>query len=158
MCVDEAPAAAPSFGMLLILTRVAPSPIHGLGLFTVTPVPAGTPVWRFGDGFDRVFTPVEFAALPAPARRHVAWFAFVRPEDGARVLSGDHACFMNHAACPNTAARPGAGKPVVTVTLRDLPAGAELTCDYFAFDADAADKLGDVDLPSGGSCPGGSGL
>ena len=128
--------------MLLIRTRVAPSPIHGLGLFTLAPVPAGTPVWRFAGGFDHVFGPAEFAALPEPARAHVAWFAFVRPEDGGRVLSGDHACFMNHAAHPNTGVRPGTGEPAMTVTLCDLPAGAELTCDYFAFDADAAGKLG----------------
>ena len=128
--------------MLLIHTRVAPSLIHGLGLFTVAPVSAGTPVWRFAEGFDHVFTPEQFAALPEPARRHVAWFAFVRPDDGSRVLSGDHACFMNHAARPNTGVPPGTGEPILTVTRCDLPAGAELTCDYFTFDADAAGKLG----------------
>jgi SET domain-containing protein len=127
--------------MLLIRTRVAPSPIHGLGLFTVEPVPAGTPVWRFQPPFDHAFTPAEFDALPGPAREHVAWFAFVRPEDGARVLSGDLACFMNHSSEPNTGAVDVGAEPVVTVALRDLPAVTELTCDYHAFDAAAAAKL-----------------
>jgi SET domain-containing protein len=31
---------------------------------------------------------------------------------------------------------------VVTVALRDLAAGEELTCDYHAFDAEAPAKLG----------------
>lgn len=128
--------------MLLIRTRVAPSSIHGLGLFTVEPVRAGTPVWQFQTRFDHAFSPAEFAALPGPAREHVAWFAFVRPGDGAHVLSGDHACFMNHSSEPNTGALGTGGEPVVTVALRELPAGTELTCDYHAFDAVATAKLG----------------
>jgi len=37
---------------------------------------------------------------------------------------------------------PDAAPPVVTVTLRDLAADEEITCDYFAFDDEAARKLG----------------
>jgi SET domain-containing protein len=128
--------------MLLIRTRVAPSRIHGLGLFTVHAVPAGTPVWRLVPGFDRVYRAAEVAAWPAPAREFVEWFGYRRAEDGAWVLSGDHACFMNHAVSPNTGTPPGQPGALVTVALRDLAAGEELTCDYFAFDAEAARKLG----------------
>jgi hypothetical protein len=128
--------------MLLIPTRVAPSRIHGLGLFTLEPVPAGSRVWRFEPGFDHALSTAAVAALPEPARRHVTWFGFVRPADGCWILSGDHACFMNHASPPNTGLPPGDPQAAVTVALRDLAAGEELTCDYFAFDADAARKLG----------------
>lgn len=127
--------------MLLIRTQVRPSSIHGLGLFAVMPVPRGTPIWRFEAGFDRLFPRNSPEALPDLIREHLNWFAYVRREDGALVLSGDHACFMNHAAPPNTGMPPHALADGPTVALRDIAAGEELTCDYFAFDAHAARKL-----------------
>ena len=57
--------------MMLIETRVAPSSIHGMGLFAVNAVPKNTPVWTFQPGFDRDFSPEQFAALPPPAQAHV---------------------------------------------------------------------------------------
>jgi SET domain-containing protein len=127
--------------MLLIQTCVQPSTIHGLGLFTVKPISYGTPIWRFEAGFDRAFLPEQFAALPAPARAHLRWFAFLDAATGHRVLGGDLSIFMNHSATPNTGTPPDAPAPVTTVALRDLAAGEELTCDYFAFDAEAGEKL-----------------
>jgi SET domain-containing protein len=127
--------------MMLIKTRVRRSAIHGLGLFAEEFVPRGTPVWRFVPEWDREFTPHQIAAFPLPAQRHVQWFAF---RDAARdcwVLGGDGSIFMNHAVQPNTGAPPAAVAPVTTVALRDIAAGEELTCDYFAFDAAAAQKL-----------------
>lgn len=127
--------------MLLIQTRVAPSDIHGLGLFAIEPVPVGTPVWRFQAGFDRELAPDEVAGWPEPARRHARSYGFINRVDRRVTLDGDHACFMNHAAMPNTGAPAGAQHPITTVALRDIAAGEEITCDYYAFDADAAWKL-----------------
>jgi SET domain-containing protein len=128
--------------MMLLQIRVGPSAIHGLGLFAVEAAPRGTPVWRFEPGFDRVFTVARMVAFPEGARAHLRWFAFFSRDDGSATLSGDHSCFMNHSPTPNTGAPPDATSPVTTVALRDIAAGEELTCDYFAFDADAARKLG----------------
>ena len=128
--------------MMLIETRVAPSPIHGLGLFTAKAVPRNTPIWKFQPGFDQDFSPEQFAALPPPAQAHARWFSFISQTDGHAILSGDHACFMNHSASPNTGAPADAGPAVVTVALRDIAAGEEITCNYFDFDADAPGKLG----------------
>jgi SET domain-containing protein len=137
--------------MMLIETRVAPSGIHGLGLFAARFVPRGTPVWKFQPGFDRDFSPEQFAALPPLARQHTRWFCFVGKMDGHVILSGDHACFINHSLTPNTGAPADAPPPVVTVALRDLVAGEEITCNYFDYDADTAWKLGLVpkDAPLG---------
>ena len=126
--------------MILIETRVAPSAIHGLGLFSGQPVLRGTPIWKFQPDFDREFSPAQFAGLPLPAQQHLRWFAFLDAA-GHWILSGDHACFMNHSPTPNTGALPTAESPVVTVALRNIAAGEELTCDYFAFDAAAGAKL-----------------
>ena len=109
--------------MILIPVRVGPSRIHGQGLFCVEPVAAGTPVWKFQAGFDRAFPPAAFEALPPEARTHVRWFAYFDGEADAWILSGDHACFMNHDPRPNTGTAEGATGAVVTVALRDLAAG-----------------------------------
>lgn len=129
---------------MLIRVRVLPSRIHGLGLFAVEAIRAGTPIWRFEPGFDRVLSPAAVAALPAPAQAHVRWYGFVRSQDGAWVLSGDHACFMNHSPAPNTGAIQAGRSDGTTVALRDIAAGEELTCDYRAFDLEAAQKLGEA--------------
>jgi len=128
--------------MLLIETRVAPSAIHGLGLFALKKISRGTPVWKFQPGFDREFSADEFSALLLPAQLHLRWFAFLDCANGNWILSGDHACFMNHATEPNTGASPDAHAPVITVALRDIATDEEITCDYFAFDAEAGKKLG----------------
>jgi uncharacterized protein len=128
--------------MMLVRTRVAPSAIHGLGLFAVEPIPKGTPVWRLAPGFDREVPAREVAALPPLAQEHTRWFSWVNRDNGRAVLSGDHACFMNHSPTPNTGMAPDAAPADTTVALRDIAAGEELTCDYFAFDADAPRKLG----------------
>jgi SET domain-containing protein len=127
--------------MMLIKTRLQPSGIHGLGLFAAEFIPHGTAIWQFASGFDQEFSPAELAALPLPAQQHLRWFAFLDRNVGKWVLSGDHACFMNHASSPNTGAAPTTLPPITTTSLRDIAAGEELTCDYFAFDAEAAKKL-----------------
>jgi SET domain-containing protein len=137
--------------MMLIRTRVAPSGIHGMGLFSVEPVKKGTPVWRFEAGFDHDFDPDRFASLPDLAREHVRWFCFVSKLNGHVILSGDHACFINHSDSNNTGAPAEAGVAVTTVALRDIAAGEEITCNYWGYDADTPWKLGRVprDAPVG---------
>lgn len=130
--------------MLLIPARVVASAIEGNGLFTLAPISAGTPVWRFQPAFDHAFSPAAMAALPWAARDHLKRYAWIRHEDGHAVLSGDHACFMNHADSPNTGVPSGTDESEVTVALRNIAAGEELTCDYRAFDAAAEEKLSAV--------------
>lgn len=127
---------------MLIKTRVQPSAIHGLGLFATGFVARGTPVWRFEPGFDREFSPGQFAAQPPLAQQHLRWFAYLDLLSGLWVLSGDLSIFMNHAQSPNTGAMSGVAATITTVALRDITVGEELTCDYFAFDAEAGKKLG----------------
>lgn len=129
-------------GMLLVKACVKPSALHGMGVFAVEFVPRGTPIWRFESEFDRAFTPAQFAALPELAQAHLRQHAYPEASSGNWILSGDLTIFMNHASPPNTGALPDAVEPVTTVALRDIEAGEELTCDYYAFDDAAIAKLG----------------
>jgi hypothetical protein len=113
-----------------------------MGLFAVDAIALGTPIWRFELGFDREFMPEQFAALPAEARAHLRWFAYLDKTTAGWVLSGDHSCFMNHSSAPNTGAPPNAAPPIVTVARRNIAADEELTCNYRDFDAEAEQKLG----------------
>ena len=141
--------------MILIETRVAPSGIHGNGLFAGHAIRAGTPFYRFQPGFDQSLTPEHWAALPEPARGFVRHFSYFDGATRRLILSGDDARFMNHSETPNTGALPGSTEPIVTVALREIAAGEELTCDYRAFDGDVAWKLGRVedDSPLGAGWP-----
>jgi len=127
--------------MLLVKAFAQASALHGLGVFAVEFVPKGTPIWRFESGFDRAFTPEQFAGLPPLAQAHLRQHAYPDAA-GNWILSGDLTIFMNHSSPPNTGAPPGAPEPVTTVALRDIQAGEELTCDYYAFDGAAEKKLG----------------
>ncbi len=127
---------------MLVKTRVGPSAIHGLGLFAAQFVARGTPIWRFQPGFDHDFSPEDCAALPALAWEHTRWFCFLSREHGRVILSGDHACFINHSLTPNTGAPPVPTVPMTTVARCDIAAKEEITCNYFDYDADAPWKLG----------------
>jgi len=142
--------------MMLIETRLEASRIHGLGLVAVRLVPCGAPVWKFQAGFDHDFSPEQFVALPELARQHTRHFCFVSKIDGHVILSGDHACFINHSVAPNTGAPANAAQPVVTIALRDIAAGEEITCNYYDYDADTPWKLGlaPKNAPLGTSLPG----
>lgn len=125
--------------MLLIHAHCDRSPIHGLGLFAIAPIPAGTVVWRFTPGFDRTFTREQADQLPEPARRHLGHYGYLDAATGVWVLNGDLSIFMNHSPTPNTGANALAvsstGSATETCALRDIAAGDEITCDYHAFDA-----------------------
>ncbi|MBC8001888.1 MAG: SET domain-containing protein [Opitutaceae bacterium] len=113
-----------------------------MGLFAEESLPRGTSIWQFAPGFDQALAPAAIAALPELAREHVRHFAWVSPSDGHSILSGDHACFMNHSTAPNSGVPVEGTDPVTTVALRNIAAGEEITCDYFSFDADASRKFG----------------
>lgn len=114
--------------MLLVKTYLAPSAIHGIGLFAAEPIAKGTKIWRFDDRIDRRFTKAERDAMPEPARTMVNTYSY--PESiGSEIhlLDGDHARFMNHSDTPNT------DSTTDTIATRDIAEGEELLCDYEHF-------------------------
>lgn len=126
--------------MLCIPTYVAPSGIHGLGLYAARALEPGTLVWRFDSERDLVLSSDALASLPAVKRQRLRSYCYEHSA-GVLVLCGDDAIFMNHHDRPNCD-DPG---PTVTIARRAIAAGEELTVDYRLFDR-AADRW----LPSDG--------
>lgn len=131
------------YAMLMVKTRLAPSPIAGIGLFAGEAIAKGTVTWRFMAGYDRMLTAREIAGIPEPARSSLLDHAYLDAATGLFVLCIDNARFMNHADDPNTAGvHENGGIDGHDVATRDIAEGEELTCDYRIFDANVTLKLG----------------
>jgi SET domain-containing protein len=118
--------------MLMVRARVAPSDLHGLGLFAAEFIPRGTIVWTFVAGFDHTFTQSQLLALPLHVRERVLFYCDgdFDPATGVHTLSGDDARFTNHSNQPNTANAPDG---ISTLAIRDIQSGEEITWDYRSF-------------------------
>src|SRR3954447_21631772 len=113
--------------MLLIRTYLEKSAIHGLGGFAGEFVRKGTKVWRYVEGFDRAWSPLEFAKLPKPARDFIQRHGY--RVDGEILLTADHDHHMNHSERANTKWQNGH-----IVACRDIFRGDEITNDYRILD------------------------
>lgn len=114
--------------MMIIKNYVAPSDVHGVGVFAGEDIAEGTCIYEFVEGVDIVMTRDQAAAHGAEFARFMRIFAYVDPADRTMVISIDNSRFMNHADQPNTAWDQRYGWAT-----RDIERGYEITCDYFAF-------------------------
>lgn len=128
----------------IVKTRLCRSPIEGLGVFAAEDIPEGAVVWSFNPLIDRIVGIGETAALSPAERGFLDHYAYLDTRLGRYVLCGDNARFCNHSEDANTrGAYPDDGpEGGVDIAVRAIAAGEEITCDYRAFDADAAAKLG----------------
>lgn len=123
---------------LLVPTRLAVSPIHGLGLFAEEPVAAGTPVWRFDARIDRLLDADDAVLTDFPQVARLADFHGCMIDGVGVLLPGDDARFLNHADGPSIGrADPGDWRSFVA--RRDIAAGEEITCNYEDICADVRD-------------------
>lgn len=111
--------------MLTVNHKVQPSAIHGLGVFVMEPIPAGTVVWRFDPMFDVEFSEEFVAGLSPEDMDTVLHHAEYLPEKRVFRLGNDADIFMNHSDMPTLSDQ---GDEMVAT--RDLAPGDELTCDY----------------------------
>jgi SET domain-containing protein len=114
--------------MLLVKTYLDKSPIHGLGVFASEYIRKGTKIWRFVEGFDRTWSPREYARLPKPARDYILRYGY--RVDGEILLTADHDHHINHSRTANTRWSNGH-----IVACRDIAKGEEITNDYRMLDA-----------------------
>ncbi|HET9597452.1 MAG TPA: SET domain-containing protein [Anaeromyxobacteraceae bacterium] len=115
-------------------TYLAPSRIHGTGLFAGEDIPRGTVVWRRDPTLDIELTEEQIEALAPPSREQVVKYTYLDIVRRTFVLCGDDARFFNHEEAPNCLDYPDADGGT-TVAARDIRAGEELTSDYGKFDA-----------------------
>jgi hypothetical protein len=113
--------------MLLVETYLAPSKIHGMGLFAADLIRPGVTWWRFHPTWDKVFSVEEVAQLPTVAQKHLTTYGFF---DGRKwTLCGDHASFVNHSATPNSS-----HMSELSISSANINAGDEITENYNDFD------------------------
>ena len=106
--------------MLRVKTRLAPSPIHGIGLFAVNKILKGTLVWEWDKDLD-IKIRDDWSK-----ENHESFFETYGWRDGFwRFVCFDNARFINHSSNPNLD-----GPPDESYAIRDIEAGEELTEDY----------------------------
>src|SRR5438105_13825753 len=120
--------------MLLVPTRLAPSIIHGLGVFAFAPVAKGTPVWRFAKGFDMEFDPDIRDGLPEHVRTFFSQYGYLDRHVNRIILCFDDARFVNHSDTPNVGTDYHQDSYGLDVALRDIAAGEEITMNYEDFE------------------------
>lgn len=125
--------------MLAVENYLAPSVLHGLGVFAKSPITKGQMVSRFMPPFDLHFSPDMLPCLNAQERAYLKVYAYLSRFDGVYILPGDNDRFMNHSETPNVGMNPD-GTPNC-LALRNIAADEELLCDYREFDLDWKEKL-----------------
>lgn len=116
--------------MLLLAVHLAPSPLHGLGVFATAPIARGSAVWRFTPGFDLDLEPRLLDAQPAHFRERLLHYGYVDARLKRYILCCDDARFINHSATPNLRSDYELDRYGVDRAARDIAAGEELTIDY----------------------------
>ena len=120
--------------MLFVKVEVRPSPIQGVGIFAVEPIPAGTLVSRWTPMVDREFMDCELDWEPG-LREFVERYGWRERRSLLWRVTIDHAKFTNHSKAPNLRhVEDAAGDSMVAA--RDIAAGEEITEDYSTFDPD----------------------
>lgn len=114
--------------MLLVKTYLDKSKIHGIGVFAGEFIGKGTKMWRFVEGYDRAYSPKEFARLPKAARNFLSHYAY--RVDGEILFTVDNDRHINHSDDPNTYLKGG-----YAIARRNIRKGEEITNDYREFDA-----------------------
>jgi SET domain-containing protein len=115
--------------MLLVKTYLDKSPIHGIGVFAGEFIRKGTKIWRYVEGFDRAYSPRQYARLPKQAKDFLKSYGY--RVDGEILLTGDYDRHINHSDTPNTYLHNG-----YTIARCNISRGMEITNDYREFDAE----------------------
>ena len=125
--------------MLLVKTRLSPSAISGIGLHADEFIPKGTIIWEFTPGIDLKFTGEQYKLLEK-FRNFEALDRYLYKSliSGCFILCADDGRFINHSNQPNTIDTPEREEGL-TIALKDIQRGEEITSNYASFDAEYED-------------------
>ena len=122
--------------MLTVKTYVAPSSIHGVGLFAAELIPAQTVIWQFNQHIDKVYSDKSFLKVCQKTNEHTVCHllncSYIR--GGRFYYVTDNARFINHADQANIAFIDDLSE----VALRQIEPHEEILENYF-LSYDAAD-------------------
>lgn len=107
-----------------ITTRIAPSKIHGVGVFAMRDLPKGTKL--YADIMPRLYNlPHRYFSFLFPEVREMMLERFPQIVNGSNFVHPDTRiqAFMNHSDDPNYDAKED-------ILLRDVKKGEEITEDY----------------------------
>ena len=129
--------------MLTVKTKISPSSIHGIGLFADQFIPKGSEIWRFTQGFDQKFTKEQVLAFPELLQIYIYKYSWRSNKSKLYCFSSDNGKYFNHSDTPNCLSEyRDDEEEVVTVALRDIQIGEEITDDYSSFeDASSEDNV-----------------
>jgi SET domain-containing protein len=120
--------------MLHVKTKVAPSKIHGLGLFADQFISKGVIIWKYTENYDLRLTKKEIEKLPDLAKEHLEVYGWLSKKSGLFCHAVDNGKYFNHSDDPNCFAEYIDGEDEVVVkSIRDIKKGEELTDNYNAF-------------------------
>jgi hypothetical protein len=105
------------------------SPIDRIGLFTKEPLDAGTLVVRFGGYVFSSSARYDYSRVAKDTIVGISEEAILAEPSGGRP---DYSDKINHSCDPNL----GMLDAISLVTVRSVPAGSELTCDYAYWEVD----------------------
>lgn len=124
---------------MLVKTYLGQSKIEGIGLFAAETVHKDTVIWRFDPTVDQKLTEEQIASIAEPGQELIRKYTYRHRITGFYILCADDMRFMNHSSQPNCLDILYADKPDITIALKDIAAGEEMTCDYSVIDQDLID-------------------
>ena len=123
------------------LVEVRPSKVHGLGVFAVKGIPAGTRWWSTDLSETITIPRAQFALLVQSASSPatdammagIQTYSIYLENFDVLVLIPDNGRYVNHSDAPNSAGGVD-GQILHSVALRDIASGEEITEDYSTYD------------------------
>lgn len=116
--------------MFKISVYLKESPGKGLGVFAKNPIPKGTLIWEFVEGFDIRTHESNLSKLNDVQREFVDKYFW---KEGEWYYSScDHSVFQNHSRHPNSVSL----NQSQMVAARDISADEEIVVNYSEFDDD----------------------
>ena len=123
--------------MILVLTQIKPSPIHGLGLFAVETIRKGTVVWEYNDPPDYRIPASSPLLLEEPWKSHRR-YGYQEAGKPYVEFPGDQSLFINHSVARANIATVG-DRMVAT---RDILPDEEILANYREFESEPSELEG----------------
>jgi uncharacterized protein len=124
--------------MLLVKTKIAASPIHGIGLFAAQRIPRDTEVWRFTPELDLELSREQFAELPGHIQEFIRHYGYLDFHLDRFILCFDNSRFINHSESPNITPNYELDPYGLEFALQEIAEGEEITIDYRLIEVDSA--------------------